>query len=232
MSVAVKCKKDTIKGTLYSVDQNQSYKVEEYHSDDKSIDRMIITYDLNDNELGLYAKEYKIPDQELKKPDLLYGIQDKENHTISLGVVDIKRNIMSFYKNGVVNETIAFKMVTNFVDQMNDGKIAMEYIKEHEHCLLLHMKFSLCTRYWNEAFIDKLIENIKSQNKTSSLNRSINKKAKIRRIRNENKINLMQFFKDKKIVIEKVVYPLHILLLDEVEKDCFSYHLEVNNHTI
>lgn len=218
---AKKYQGNKVKGTLYYIQETQTVSCEEVHKDDASFDKMILDFHVDDNSFGIYAEEYKtnLQKKEMKKPDILCGIETNDH--ISLEVIDMKRNLLSF--TGKTDVNFVVNRILHYIEQMYAGYITMKQIiiasqKEEEM-----ISFGLATRNWDDnklkTVIQFLSEDIYEEFDTSIVGR----KAQRGNLEKMEKIRILQNLLDKKIIIQKESYDVHLYLLKETNMKSYDY---------
>ncbi len=115
---------------------NEAFDVREKHEGGDDVIKL--SFDLNQNQYGIFGYEYKRPDvnkEGCKTADILACLVDDEKKEICSLIMDLKSNITCFDDDMTKNNSpiIAVKNVSDFVQQLHDEKL-------HKDSFLLYYK--------------------------------------------------------------------------------------------
>lgn len=160
--------KNISKNVLYKVPESMRIQFVESHED--KCERVFLDYQLEDEQFGIYATEYRAPviKKGIKTTDIIACIIDEKQKNIYTLVADVKSNISSFsddLSKGAALITV-IKEVRDFSEQIEDGLLHKEnFLMYHknegfnERCeMAIFTRNFECEKFRDAAkYIEKLL---------------------------------------------------------------------------
>mgnify|MGYP004537649491 CR=1 FL=1 len=218
-----KCKylesdKLTKTGTLYKILKSREITVDE----ERTKDRVIIEYIVQNGQYGICCSEYKPPfidDEGAKKVDVLVLVIDEKNKKFSSWILDMKQS--------VGGEDVIFHLLEQLQDSLkhkNALAIYMDDFREEQH-------LGFVTR---DLQIERIEESVKKREKelndikksTFQMFPIIRNKGMIESIKLKKEIETLSMFLDKKMKIKDQIYPIESYI-SEKQGEYFVYNLQV-----
>ncbi len=218
-----KCKylesdKLTKTGTLYKILKSREIIVDE----ERTKDRVIIEYIVQNGQYGICCSEYKPPfidDEGAKKVDVLVLVIDEKNKKFSSWILDMKQS--------VGGEDVIFHLLEQLQDSLkhkNALAIYMDDFREEQH-------LGFVTR---DLQIERIEESVKKREKelndikksTLQIFPIIRNKGMIESIKLKKEIETLSMFLDKKMKIKDQIYPIESYI-SEKQGEYFVYNLQV-----
>lgn len=218
-----KCKylesdKLTKTGTLYKILKSREIIVDE----ERTKDRVIIEYIVQNGQYGICCSEYKPPfidDEGAKKVDVLVLVIDEKNKKFSSWILDMKQS--------VGGEDVIFHLLEQLQDSLkhkNALAIYMDDFREEQH-------LGFVTR---DLQIERIEESVKKREKelndikksTLQMFPIIRNKGMIESIKLKKEIETLSMFLDKKMKIKDQIYPIESYI-SEKQGEYFVYNLQV-----
>ena len=150
----LKSDKLTKTGTLYKILKSREIIIDE----EKTKDRVIVKYIVQDDQYGICCSEYKPPfidDEGAKKVDILILAIDEKNKKFSSWILDIKQS--------VGGENVIFHLLEQLQDSLkhkNALAVYMDDFREEQHLGFITHNLQ----------IERIKESVKPANKKSRLN--------------------------------------------------------------
>lgn len=120
--------KNISKNVLYKVPESMRIPFVESHED--KCEKVILDYQLEDEQFGIYATEYRAPviKKGIKTTDIIACIVDEKQKNIYTLIADVKSNISSFSDDLSKGDALitAIKEVRDFSEQIEDGLLHKE----------------------------------------------------------------------------------------------------------
>lgn len=188
-------------GTLYQIPKSRKITIDE----DKTKDRVVISYLVQDEQYGIIGSEYKPPfidNNGAKKVDILILVIDENNKKFSSWILDIKQS--------VGGEDVIFHLLEQLQDSVkhkNSLAVYMDDFEEDQH-------LGFVTR---DLQIERIKESIEKKEKNlndiekSTLQMSPiirNKMAMTESTNLKKEIEILSLFLNKKIIIKNKTYPI------------------------
>ena len=185
-------------GTLYQIPKSRKITIDE----DKTKDRVIISYIVQDKQYGIIGNEYKPPfiNNGAKKVDILILVIDERNKKFSSWILDIKQS--------VGGEDVIFHLLEQLQDSVkhkNSLAVYMDDFEEDQH-------LGFVTR---DLQIERIKESIeKKEKKLNDIEKSTlqmspiirNKMAMTESTNLKKEIEILSLFLDKKMIISNQIY--------------------------
>ena len=218
-----KCKylesdKLTKTGTLYKILKSREIIVDE----ERTKDRVIIEYIVQNGQYGICCSEYKPPfidDEGAKKVDVLVLVIDEKNKKFSSWILDMKQS--------VGGEDVIFHLLEQLQDSLkhkNALAIYMDDFREEQH-------LGFVTRDLQIERIEESVE--KREKELNDIKKStlqifpiIRNKGMIESIKLKKEIETLSMFLDKKMKIKDQIYPIESYI-SEKQGEYFVYNLQV-----
>lgn len=215
----LKSDKLTEAGTLYKILKSREISIDE----EKTKDRVIVKYIINDGQYGICGSEYKPPfidDEGAKKVDILILVIDENNKKFSSWILDIKQS--------VGGEDVIFHLLEQLQDSVkhkNALAVYMDDFTEEQH-------LGFVTRNLQLERIKETIE--KKEKELNDIEKSIiqmspiirNKMAAAPSTKLKKEIETLLLFLDKKMKIKDQIYPIESYI-SEKQGEYFVYNLQV-----
>lgn len=188
-------------GTLYQIPKSRKITIDE----DKTKDRVIISYIVQDKQYGIIGNEYKPPfidNNGAKKVDILVLVIDEINKKFSSWILDIKQS--------VGGEDVIFHLMEQLQDSVkhkNSLAVYMDDFEEDQH-------LGFVTR---DLQIERIKESVeKKEKELNNIKKSILQMSPIIRNKMEmtestnlkKEIETLSLFLDKKMIINNQIYPI------------------------
>lgn len=120
--------KNISKNVLYKVPESMQIPFVESHED--KCEKVILDYQLEDEQFGIYATEYRAPviKKGIKTTDIIACIIDEKQKNMYTLVADVKSNISSFSDDLSKDDALitVIKEVRDFSEQIEDGLLHKE----------------------------------------------------------------------------------------------------------
>ena len=214
----LKSDKLTKTGTLYKILKSREIIIDE----EKTKDRVIVKYIVQDDQYGICCSEYKPPfidDEGAKKVDILILAIDEKNKKFSSWILDIKQS--------VGGENVIFHLLEQLQDSLkhkNALAVYMDDFREEQHLGFITHNLQ----------IERIKESVKKREKElndiekSSIQVSpiIGNKSKISSINLKKEIETLSMFLDNKMKIKDQIYPIESYI-SEKQGEYFVYNLQV-----
>ena len=205
-------------GTLYKILKSREIIVDE----ERTKDRVIIEYIVQNGQYGICCSEYKPPfidDEGAKKVDVLVLVIDEKNKKFSSWILDMKQS--------VGGEDVIFHLLEQLQDSLkhkNALAIYMDDFREEQH-------LGFVTR---DLQIERIEESVKKREKelndikksTLQMFPIIRNKGMIESIKLKKEIETLSMFLDKKMKIKDQIYPIESYI-SEKQGEYFVYNLQV-----
>jgi len=221
------------KNILYKIEGSCSVEFVEQHDETREV--VDVEYNLNDNQYGIYANEYRRPGTRkdgCKAADVLSCIVEQNKKEIKSLVFDVKSNISAFSDDLSKSVALltAIKSVRDFIEQ-----IRAEIL--HKESFLLYYKAEGYVEQEEVGIVTTNFEPEKFREVAKRLNEIMTEdqgdvppliflklKNSLKPYEHEGE-NLCNFA-DKKIVIGEKMYQLQVFLLSKVNE--FDYRTTIN----
>ena len=215
----LKSDKLTETGTLYKILKSREISIDE----EKTKDRVIVKYIINDDQYGICGSEYKPPfidDEGAKKVDVLILVYDERNKKFSSWILDIKQS--------VGGEDVIFHLLEQLQDSVKHKNTLAVYMDDFTE--VQHLGF--ITRDLQLERIKETVE--KKEKKLNDIEKSIiqmspiirNKMAAAPSTKLKKEIEILLLFLDKKMKIKDQIYPIESYI-SEKQGEYFVYNLQV-----
>ena len=215
----LKSDKLTETGTLYKILKSREISIDE----EKTKDRVIVKYIINDDQYGICGSEYKPPfidDEGAKKVDVLILVIDERNKKFSSWILDIKQS--------VGGEDVIFHLLEQLQDSVKHKNTLAVYMDDFTE--VQHLGF--ITRDLQLERIKETVE--KKEKKLNDIEKSIiqmspiirNKMAAAPSTKLKKEIEILLLFLDKKMKIKDQIYPIESYI-SEKQGEYFVYNLQV-----
>lgn len=215
----LKSDKLTETGTLYKILKSREISIDE----EKTKDRVIVKYIINDDQYGICGSEYKPPfidDEGAKKVDVLILVIDERNKKFSSWILDIKQS--------VGGEDVIFHLLEQLQDSVKHKNTLAVYMDDFTE--VQHLGF--ITRDLQLERIKETVE--KKEKELNDIEKSIiqmspiirNKMAAAPSTKLKKEIEILLLFLDKKMKIRDQIYPIESYI-SEKQGEYFVYNLQV-----
>lgn len=224
--------KNISKNVLYKVPESMRIQFVESHED--KCERVFLDYQLEDEQFGIYATEYRAPviKKGIKTTDIIDCIIDEKQKNIYTLVADVKSNISSFsddLSKGAALITV-IKEVRDFSEQIEDGLLHKEnFLMYHknegfnERCeMAIFTRNFECEKFRDAAkYIEKLLYEDSEKGQVLA---EIVMKRNLMRYKGEEKRLLK--FAEQKLLIKDKEFDLKVYLLKK-EKNSGDYTYKI-----
>lgn len=218
-----KCKylesdKLTKTGTLYKILKSREIIIDE----EKTKDRVIVKYIVQDGQYGICCSEYKpsfVDNEGAKKVDVLILVIDENNKKFSSWILDIKQS--------VGGEDVIFHLLEQLQDSLkhkNAFAVYMDDFREKQH-------LGFITRDLQIKRIKESVEKRKKElndirESSIQVDPIIRNRMMVSSIKLEKEIETLSMFLDKKMKIKEQIYPIESYI-SEKREEYFVYNLQV-----
>lgn len=209
------------KNVLYRIDSSQKIYFTELHDDSEDV--LGIYYNICDGQYGIYANEYRRPQVDrngCKAADVLACVVDEAGKKVRTLILDVKSNISSFScdlkkENAVVT---AIKRARDFVQQLHDEML-------HKDSFMIYLKDEGYTEEQNFGIATRCFESKKYHDVADFMEEILQTDVDPTDLITLNLLNILKpyeyeipkirNFANQKVLINGVLYPLHIYILEK-----------------